>query len=89
MEVDVKLSVNLTWFTASAIQPLIVEFQEAIFVFNIVQWSLRTMDTLGAGLFFHCREVPLSGRLTHNLVLPLSTLYRLLLKHISGHSNLA
>ena len=61
MVVDVKLSVNLTWFTASAIQPLIVEFHEAFFVFNIVQWSLRTMDTLGTGLLFVAERCPYLG----------------------------
>ena len=37
---------------------------------------------IGSRPFVRCREVSLAGRLTHNLVLPLTTLYRLLLKHI-------
>ena len=44
---------------------------------------------IGSRPFVRCREVSLSGRLTHNLDLPLRTLYRLLLKHFSGHTNLA
>ena len=44
---------------------------------------------IGSRPFVRCREVSLSGRLTHNLVQPLSTLYRLLFKHFSGHNNLA
>ena len=36
---------------------------------------------IGSRPFVHCREVSLSGRLTHNLVLLLIILYRLLLKH--------
>ena len=38
---------------------------------------------IGSRPFVCCREVSLSGRLTHNLVQPLSTL---LLKHFSGHN---
>ena len=44
---------------------------------------------IGSRPFVRCREVSLSGRLTHNLVLPLSTIYQLLLKHFSGHNNFA
>ena len=44
---------------------------------------------IGSRPFVRCREVSLSGRLAHNLVLPLSTIYQLLLKHFSGHNNLA
>ena len=43
---------------------------------------------IGSTPFVRCREVSLSGRLTHNLVLPIRTIYRPLLKHFSGHNNL-